>query len=414
MQSAEADRLYQEGVAALKRGDKTTAKEKLLDVIELEETHEQAWLWLSGAVEDEQEKIICLENVLTINPDNEAARKGLEKLGVHFRETRVEPPPPMPAAEPSGSSLLNPISTPEDEAESASEDIFAPSSQESSLRLETAGPRALESEKERQREEHERERVFRESNMGGWYSSTASLVGDEEVITTNLMDLIEAWLWAIIFSNGGVYKKEVEHGNFLHVFVNMIVGAALQAGILIIIVGLSLSIAGIRIDEMVTEIANDPEFALLLEELSDPETGLLATISPLTIALYICGYPIAAAIFEFLGQMMRSFMVDTISHWFSARGDAIQALRSLTIAAVAGNIVLIPIGILLVIAPVAGLIAGIGWGVYRFALDVAAVNAAEDCGIPIAIVTVMLTGVGVGLVTVPVVMLIAYLLVISA
>ena len=38
-------------------------------------------MWLSGAVETDEERRICLENVLTINPDNVLARKGLLKLG---------------------------------------------------------------------------------------------------------------------------------------------------------------------------------------------------------------------------------------------------------------------------------------------------------------------------------------------
>ncbi|HEC22396.1 MAG TPA: hypothetical protein ENI95_05705, partial [Chloroflexi bacterium] len=79
--AAELERLYREGVAAIRAGDSATGRQKLMQVIRQDEFHEQAWLWLSAVVETDEERIICLENVLTINPANEAARRGLEKLG---------------------------------------------------------------------------------------------------------------------------------------------------------------------------------------------------------------------------------------------------------------------------------------------------------------------------------------------
>jgi hypothetical protein len=38
-------------------------------------------LWLSGVVDTNEDKRICLENVLVLNPGSLAAKRGLEKLG---------------------------------------------------------------------------------------------------------------------------------------------------------------------------------------------------------------------------------------------------------------------------------------------------------------------------------------------
>jgi Tfp pilus assembly protein PilF len=71
-----AEWLY-DGVMALLEGDKDTARDMLLQVVEVEEHNEEAWLWLSGAVDELEDQQVALENVLAINPSNTAAREGL-------------------------------------------------------------------------------------------------------------------------------------------------------------------------------------------------------------------------------------------------------------------------------------------------------------------------------------------------
>ncbi len=73
-------RLLYEGAVAVNTGHKAEAQEKLLKVIELDEQNEQAWLWLSGAVEDPSDQEIALENVLALNPTNTFAQEGLNWL----------------------------------------------------------------------------------------------------------------------------------------------------------------------------------------------------------------------------------------------------------------------------------------------------------------------------------------------
>lgn len=76
------------GITAVKKGDRVQGRELLEKVLAADERNEQAWLWLSGAVESIEDRQICLENVLAINPDNALAKKGLAKL------TQANPPKP--------------------------------------------------------------------------------------------------------------------------------------------------------------------------------------------------------------------------------------------------------------------------------------------------------------------------------
>jgi len=88
-----------EGIAAAKAGQKEEARKLLSKAVELDAYNEQAWIWLSGVVESPEDQRVCLENVLTINPANERARKGLAFLNgqqVDFSP----PPPPKPAPPP--------------------------------------------------------------------------------------------------------------------------------------------------------------------------------------------------------------------------------------------------------------------------------------------------------------------------
>lgn len=71
-----AEWLY-DGAVAVQKGDKQRAMDLLMLVVQADESNEEAWLWLSGAVDDLEDQQIALENVLAINPRNQAARQGL-------------------------------------------------------------------------------------------------------------------------------------------------------------------------------------------------------------------------------------------------------------------------------------------------------------------------------------------------
>jgi hypothetical protein len=73
-------RMLYEGAVAVTQGRHSEAQDLLMKVIELDEQNEQAWLWLSGAVEDPADQQVALENVLALNPANQAAQDGLRYL----------------------------------------------------------------------------------------------------------------------------------------------------------------------------------------------------------------------------------------------------------------------------------------------------------------------------------------------
>jgi tetratricopeptide (TPR) repeat protein len=73
--------LLQQGIALAKAGRREEARNILLKVVEQDERNESAWLWLSGLVDSDDDKAIALENVLTLNPNTEWAKRGLQMLG---------------------------------------------------------------------------------------------------------------------------------------------------------------------------------------------------------------------------------------------------------------------------------------------------------------------------------------------
>jgi Flp pilus assembly protein TadD len=78
---ADPNELLQKGIALAKAGRKEEARDILLQVVELDERNESAWLWISGVVDDQEDRAVALENVLAINPANEWAKRGLHILG---------------------------------------------------------------------------------------------------------------------------------------------------------------------------------------------------------------------------------------------------------------------------------------------------------------------------------------------
>ena len=72
--------IINQGIAAVKSNNLLAARVFLINAIKLDETSELAWLWLSGAVETNEERKYCMEKVLRINPGSEVAKKGLVTL----------------------------------------------------------------------------------------------------------------------------------------------------------------------------------------------------------------------------------------------------------------------------------------------------------------------------------------------
>lgn len=69
-----------QSIKAAKNGDHTTAQDLLYDVVDVEPRNEIAWVWLSYLATSINDRKICLENVLAINPANEYARRGMVQI----------------------------------------------------------------------------------------------------------------------------------------------------------------------------------------------------------------------------------------------------------------------------------------------------------------------------------------------
>ncbi|MCZ7545676.1 MAG: hypothetical protein M5R40_20120 [Anaerolineae bacterium] len=68
----------QKGIAAAKAGDKATARTYFERVVAMDKYSEKAWFWLASVVESDEERRVCLGNVVHLNPNNERARRLLE------------------------------------------------------------------------------------------------------------------------------------------------------------------------------------------------------------------------------------------------------------------------------------------------------------------------------------------------
>jgi hypothetical protein len=76
-----SEKLLQQGITALKAGQRAEAYRLLKQVVRLDPSSEHGWLWLSGAVDTDEQRRFCLLQVLSINRRNAIASRGLEKLG---------------------------------------------------------------------------------------------------------------------------------------------------------------------------------------------------------------------------------------------------------------------------------------------------------------------------------------------
>jgi len=93
--SQQAQELLRRGIAAARADQRETARRYLQQVIELEPTQEQAWLWLSTVAETPVAAQACLEQALRINPNNTATRQALAAL-----QRGISKPPPSPSSQP--------------------------------------------------------------------------------------------------------------------------------------------------------------------------------------------------------------------------------------------------------------------------------------------------------------------------
>jgi hypothetical protein len=75
-----ANAALNEAVRRIRQGDRAGGKELLVELLKAEPENDQAWLWMAAAVEEDTLRRECLEEALKHNPDNQEARRALQKL----------------------------------------------------------------------------------------------------------------------------------------------------------------------------------------------------------------------------------------------------------------------------------------------------------------------------------------------
>jgi tetratricopeptide (TPR) repeat protein len=98
LQAGQVDEWLREGIAAIKAGQDERARELLIRVVACDEGNAQAWLWLSGVAESLEDRKVCLENVIEIDPDNAAAHKGLAWVEQQVQQQMDQPTSSLPSS----------------------------------------------------------------------------------------------------------------------------------------------------------------------------------------------------------------------------------------------------------------------------------------------------------------------------
>jgi hypothetical protein len=86
----ELEQWLQQGILAAKTGQAERARFQLLDVVEADQTNEAAWYWLYQVFDRLDDKRVCLENLVILNPKNMWAKQELLKL---LEASRPDRPP---------------------------------------------------------------------------------------------------------------------------------------------------------------------------------------------------------------------------------------------------------------------------------------------------------------------------------
>jgi hypothetical protein len=79
--AARIDRLL-DAIELVKTNRRREARELLRDLIEEDSDFEDAWLWMSVAVDSLDQSSICLDNVLRVNPKNSEAAGALYRIRI--------------------------------------------------------------------------------------------------------------------------------------------------------------------------------------------------------------------------------------------------------------------------------------------------------------------------------------------
>jgi WD40-like Beta Propeller Repeat len=81
--------LLRKGIEAARESKRSEARNYFEQVVELDEKNEKGWFWLASVVDTDEERRICLSNVLHINPNNERAKRALTALDAKSKDKKL-------------------------------------------------------------------------------------------------------------------------------------------------------------------------------------------------------------------------------------------------------------------------------------------------------------------------------------
>ncbi len=87
------DTMFQDAVDALRRGDKSRAKELFTLLLKTDQNNPTYWIWLSASVDNTKERIYCLQTAFKLDPENGTAKRGLILLGALAPDETIQPFP---------------------------------------------------------------------------------------------------------------------------------------------------------------------------------------------------------------------------------------------------------------------------------------------------------------------------------
>jgi tetratricopeptide (TPR) repeat protein len=87
------DKMFQEALQAIQDGKKDRARDILTRLLKTDQKNPDFWLYMSAVVDSPSEKVFCLESVLRLDPENQAARRGLVLLGSRAPDESIIPVP---------------------------------------------------------------------------------------------------------------------------------------------------------------------------------------------------------------------------------------------------------------------------------------------------------------------------------
>lgn len=85
---------FHQAIAAIEAGNKAEGRRLLAEIIKSDPNNEYAWLWMSRAVEHDENRQRCLEYILGVNPNSQVARQELKLIGA---EAAIPPPIKTPS-----------------------------------------------------------------------------------------------------------------------------------------------------------------------------------------------------------------------------------------------------------------------------------------------------------------------------